>query len=153
MEIIIACIVLVIAALMVGAAVWLVVRQRKETELMQQRLTTEFENIANKVLRQHQEDFTQQSSKQIGDMLTQFDPDSGEALYRCSLGSDFYRGPQKAETSPIQEGMGRMGKRSRRRTIQPQRKSVGEGVASTLILERSSLVGGPGKADQLMVRR
>ena len=70
MEIIIACIVLVIAALMVGAAVWLVVRQRKETELMQQRLTTEFENIANKVLRQHQEDFTQQSSKQIGDMLT-----------------------------------------------------------------------------------
>ena len=63
------------------------------------------------------------------------------------------RAPQKAETSPIQEGMGRMGKRSRRRTIQPQRKSVGEGVASTLILERSSLVGGPGKADQLMVRR
>ena len=37
----------------------------------------------------------------IGDMLTEFDPDSGEALYRCSLGRDFYRGPQKAETRTI----------------------------------------------------
>ena len=37
----------------------------------------------------------------IGDLLTQFDPDSGEPLYRCSFGKDFYRGPQKAETRTI----------------------------------------------------
>ncbi len=37
----------------------------------------------------------------IGDMLTQFDPDTGEPLYRCSLGRDYYRGPQKAETRTI----------------------------------------------------
>jgi hypothetical protein len=36
-----------------------------------------------------------------GDLLTQFDPDSGEALYRCSFGRDFYRGAQKAETRTI----------------------------------------------------
>ena len=34
-------------------------------------------------------------------LLTQFDPDSGEPLYRCSLGRDFYRGPKKAETRTI----------------------------------------------------
>ena len=37
----------------------------------------------------------------VGDMLTQFDPDSGEPLYRCSFGRDFYRGPQKAETRTV----------------------------------------------------
>lgn len=37
----------------------------------------------------------------MGDLLTQFDPDSGEPLYRCSFGKDFYRGPQKAETRTI----------------------------------------------------
>ena len=36
----------------------------------------------------------------IGDTITEFDPDSGEALYRCSFGKDFYRGP-KAETKTI----------------------------------------------------
>lgn len=36
---------------------------------MQKRLTTEFENIANRVLHQRQEDLAQQSRKQIGDML------------------------------------------------------------------------------------
>lgn len=36
----------------------------------------------------------------IGDTLTQFDPETGEALYRCSFGKDFYRGP-KAETATI----------------------------------------------------
>ena len=40
-----------------------------------------------------------------GDLLTQFDPDTGEPYYRCSLGRDFYRGPQKAETRTI-EGWG-----------------------------------------------
>ncbi len=37
----------------------------------------------------------------VGDMLTQFDEDTGEALYRCSLGKDYYRGPQKAEARTI----------------------------------------------------
>ncbi len=36
-----------------------------------------------------------------GDSLTEFDPDTGEPLYRCSLGRDFYRGPRKAETRTI----------------------------------------------------
>lgn len=36
----------------------------------------------------------------IGDTITEFDPDTGEALYRCSFGKDFYRGP-KAETKTI----------------------------------------------------
>ena len=44
-------------------------KQLKETQQMQQRLTTEFENIATKILQQRQEDFTQQSRKQIGDIL------------------------------------------------------------------------------------
>ncbi len=39
----------------------------------------------------------------IGDMLAQFDPDTGEALYRCSLGRDFYQGHKKAETRTIAE--------------------------------------------------
>lgn len=36
-----------------------------------------------------------------GDLITQFDPDSGEALYWCSLGAGFYRGPKKAEARTI----------------------------------------------------
>jgi len=44
-------------------------KQKEETEQLQKRLTAEFENIANKVLQQRQEDFSAQSSKQIGDML------------------------------------------------------------------------------------
>ena len=36
----------------------------------------------------------------VGDMLTQFDSE-GEALYRCSLGRDFYRGAAKAETMTV----------------------------------------------------
>lgn len=38
----------------------------------------------------------------LGDIITEFDPDSGEAMYRCSFGKDFYRG-QKAETRTIRE--------------------------------------------------
>ena len=34
-------------------------------------------------------------------LLTQFDPDTGEALYWCSLGTGFYRGPKKAEARTI----------------------------------------------------
>ena len=37
----------------------------------------------------------------VGDMRTQFDPDTGAPLYRCSLGKDFYRGPDKAEVRTI----------------------------------------------------
>lgn len=37
----------------------------------------------------------------IGDTLTQFDEDTGEALYRCSFGKDYYRGPLKAETKTV----------------------------------------------------
>ena len=43
---------------------------------------------------------TTDAAVKVGDLLTQFDPDSGEALYRCSLGRDFYRG-QKAEVRTI----------------------------------------------------
>ena len=44
-------------------------KQLKEAEEMQKRLTVEFENIANKVLQQRQEEFSTQSRKQIGDIL------------------------------------------------------------------------------------
>ena len=44
-------------------------KHKQELAEMQQRLTTEFENIANRVLKQRQEDFSQQSRKQIGDIL------------------------------------------------------------------------------------
>ena len=44
-------------------------QHKRELAEMQQRLTTEFENIANRVLQQRQEDFSQQSRKQMGDML------------------------------------------------------------------------------------
>lgn len=37
----------------------------------------------------------------LGDMLTEFDPDTGEALYRCSLGAGFYRDPKKAEVKTV----------------------------------------------------
>ena len=36
-------------------------------------------------------------------LLTQYDPDSGEPLYRCSLGKDYYRGAAKAEARTIAE--------------------------------------------------
>lgn len=38
----------------------------------------------------------------MGDFLTEFSPDTGEPLYRCSLGRDFYRGT-KAEPRTIGE--------------------------------------------------
>ena len=43
---------------------------------------------------------TSEATIRIGDTITEFDPDTGEALYRCSFGKDFYRGP-KAETKTI----------------------------------------------------
>lgn len=44
-------------------------KHKQELAEMQQRLTTEFENIANRVLQQRQEDFSQESRKQLGDIL------------------------------------------------------------------------------------
>ena len=39
----------------------------------------------------------------IGDQITDFDPDTGEPLYRCSLGAGFYGNPLKAETKTVSE--------------------------------------------------
>ena len=39
----------------------------------------------------------------VGETVTQFDPDSGLPMYRCSLGKDYYRGVEKAETRTIQQ--------------------------------------------------
>ena len=49
------------------------------------------------------DDNSRSAEVRIGDMITQFDPDSGQPLYRCSAGKDFYRGPLKAETRTIAE--------------------------------------------------
>lgn len=46
---------------------------------------------------------SEKSEIKVGDLLTQFDPDTGEALYRCSMGKDFYRGQQKAEVRTIKD--------------------------------------------------
>ena len=37
----------------------------------------------------------------VGDKMTQVDPDTGDPLYRCSLGNGFYGDPKKAETRTI----------------------------------------------------
>lgn len=39
----------------------------------------------------------------IGDLMTDFNPDTGEPLYRCSLGAGFYGNPLKAETKTVSE--------------------------------------------------
>ena len=38
-----------------------------------------------------------------GDVITDFDPDTGEALYRCSFGAGFYGDPKKAEVKTVSE--------------------------------------------------
>lgn len=38
----------------------------------------------------------------VGDRITEYNPDTGEPMFRCSFGRDFYRG-QKAETKTIRE--------------------------------------------------
>ena len=40
---------------------------------------------------------------QIGDLLTDFDPDTGEPLYRCSLGAGFYGTPKDAEKKTVEK--------------------------------------------------
>ena len=39
----------------------------------------------------------------LGDLMTDFDGDTGEPLYRCSLGAGFYGAPQKAEAKTVAE--------------------------------------------------
>lgn len=39
----------------------------------------------------------------IGDFVTDFDADTGEALYRCSFGAGFYGDPRKAEVKTVRE--------------------------------------------------
>ena len=39
----------------------------------------------------------------IGDLITDFNPDTGEPFYRCSLGAGFYGNPLKAETKTVSE--------------------------------------------------
>ena len=48
-------------------------------------------------------DVKEDNEIRIGDTLTRFNEDTGEALYRCSFGKDFYRGAAKAETHTIME--------------------------------------------------
>ena len=43
------------------------------------------------------------AAAKVGDMVTEFDPDSGLPLYRCSLGTGFYRGAKKAEKHTIED--------------------------------------------------
>ena len=52
-------------------------------------------------LRAKNEEFDAAAMVKVGDMLTLYDPDTGEALYKCSLGKDFYRGQLKAETRTV----------------------------------------------------
>ncbi len=53
--------------------------------------------------REDLEQFGDAAEVRVGDLLTQYDPDTGEALYRCSLGRDFYRNPFKAEARTVAE--------------------------------------------------
>lgn len=60
--------------------------------------------LASRRLKQSEySEYFKDSEVRHGDMLTQFDPDTGEALYWCSFGSGFYRGPKKAEARTIAE--------------------------------------------------
>lgn len=40
---------------------------------------------------------------QIGDLMTDFGPDTGEPLYRCSLGAGFYGNPKDAEKKTVEK--------------------------------------------------
>jgi hypothetical protein len=46
---------------------------------------------------------TKSAVVKIGDQITDFDPDSGEPLYRCSLGAGFYGNPKDAEKNTVAE--------------------------------------------------
>jgi hypothetical protein len=39
----------------------------------------------------------------LGDLMTDFDPDSGEPLYRCSIGAGFYGNPKDAEKKTVEK--------------------------------------------------
>ena len=49
------------------------------------------------------EENTARAEIRIGDTVTDFDPDTGEPLYRCSFGAGFYGDPKKAEAKTIRE--------------------------------------------------
>jgi len=46
-------------------------------------------------------EYSEKAEIKMADSLTQFDPDTGEALYRCSIGAGFYGDPKKAEAKTI----------------------------------------------------
>ena len=48
-------------------------------------------------------DVSEGSEIKIGDIITEYDADSGAPLYRCSLGAGFYGRPEKAETKTIEQ--------------------------------------------------
>ena len=70
------------------------------TEECLKALGLRLEMATRKLKRSEYAEYSDKSEVRVGDLLTEFDPDTGEALYRCSLGKDFYRGP-KAETRTI----------------------------------------------------
>lgn len=66
-------------------------------------LGIKLEQATRKLKKSEYADYVEDSGKseiRIGDMLTQFDSDTGLPLYRCSFGKNFYRG-QKAEIRTI----------------------------------------------------
>lgn len=46
---------------------------------------------------------THAAEVKLGDLITEFDADTGEPLYRCSFGAGFYGKPEKAETKTVRE--------------------------------------------------
>lgn len=66
-------------------------------------ITSSRDNDTNQGRRDDRTAGRQAAEIRIGDTITEFDPDSGEPLYRCSFGTDFYRGAQKAETRTISQ--------------------------------------------------
>jgi hypothetical protein len=46
---------------------------------------------------------TKSAVVKLGDLITDFNPDTGEPLYRCSLGAGFYGNPKDAEKNTVSE--------------------------------------------------
>lgn len=73
----------------------------KWTEECLKALGMKVELATRKAKKSDYSEYSEKSEIKIGDTLTQFDPDTGEALYRCSLGAGFYGDPKKAEVKTI----------------------------------------------------
>ena len=56
---------------------------------------------SRKIKKSEYSEYSEKSEIKRDDVVTQFDPDTGEALYRCSLGAGYYRDPKKAEVKTI----------------------------------------------------